>query len=236
MTVDLEDLKKVLDDSGYGIRYIPDPEGGETYLDYSKLLELMDYEVLFEKSCGSYQGDLVFLLKHPEKGFGFTVVGYGSCSGCDALEACDSVSDVHDLMQTLDNHITWRESKIELAGFLAIRDKANHWHWNDDEVNAAADEIVDILSGEAFGESRLINDAEADHETGVSMIQKVDIKNVGILAHCVMDWSAKMIAEAGAQGVQFEVSSDSVVLDAERLEMFIEGLNVLLEELKNNEQ
>ena len=46
-------------------------------------------EVLGQWVMGTWQGDYIYLLKNDDK-YSFYVIGYGSCSGCDALEACEN--------------------------------------------------------------------------------------------------------------------------------------------------
>ena len=45
-----------------------------------------DCKILKWKTLGSYQGDHVALVEAKGGQVGFAVIGYGSCSGCDALE------------------------------------------------------------------------------------------------------------------------------------------------------
>lgn len=54
---------------------------------------------LVRKYAGSYL-DALFLLR-TATGYGFLVFGYGSCSGCDALQACKSYEDVDYLIDGL---------------------------------------------------------------------------------------------------------------------------------------
>ena len=58
----------------------------DVYIDHQEILERQGFEILGWESFGSYQGDYAAVVKKDGK-VGFTVIGYGSCSGCDALEA-----------------------------------------------------------------------------------------------------------------------------------------------------
>lgn len=58
----------------------------EGYPSYEEVFErATGAEVIESRSFGSYQGDAVVVLQG-NQGFGFAIYGYGSCSGCDALE------------------------------------------------------------------------------------------------------------------------------------------------------
>jgi len=54
-------------------------------LNYADLLRSAGLEIKREEDFGSYQGDLLFLVSDGERS-GLLIQGYGSCSGCDALE------------------------------------------------------------------------------------------------------------------------------------------------------
>jgi hypothetical protein len=55
---------------------------------------------LVHKDTDPYQGDALVLLR-TDTGYGFLVFGYGTCSGCDALQACDSYEDLESLIDNL---------------------------------------------------------------------------------------------------------------------------------------
>lgn len=54
--------------------------------DYEELVGSWGHEVLSFDTIGSYQGDHLVLLRDGDR-YGIVVIGYGSCSGCDALQA-----------------------------------------------------------------------------------------------------------------------------------------------------
>ena len=78
-----------------------------------------DCEKLLWEAVGDYQGDYFALLKGPDGRYGFVVIGYGSCSGCDGLEAVRGYGE---------EGIEAREAKLkEVAEYLnGIRDGV-HW-------------------------------------------------------------------------------------------------------------
>jgi len=86
--------------------------------------------IIKDWNIGSYQGDYVYLLKNGDK-FGFTVVGYGSCSYCDALESCDSQAEVDELKESIVKDIFW--GTAEEVEAHAIKEDANRWYYHEHE-------------------------------------------------------------------------------------------------------
>ena len=81
-------------------------------------------------NIGSWQGDEVYLLKNDNK-FGFVVVGYGSCSYCDALESCENQEEVDELKASIVKDIFWGTAEEVQA--YAINDNANRWYYYEHE-------------------------------------------------------------------------------------------------------
>jgi hypothetical protein len=84
---------------------------------YSELIDSFEYEILFEEEVGEYQGDYVFIFRHEGK-FGYLIFGYGSCSGCDSLEAANSIEELESFRQELLRDIKWFDNAQELMEFI----------------------------------------------------------------------------------------------------------------------
>ena len=116
---------------------------------YDGLLESAGMQILSETAVGDYQGDLYVTLYDPDDArYGFTVIGYGSCGGCDAYESCyDNITELTSLRDSLVDGITWRESKEALSEWLVDRDHAGQWYCYDQEGWATAcDDIGKALN------------------------------------------------------------------------------------------
>jgi hypothetical protein len=77
-------------------------------------------DVVFSKDFGSYQGDTFYVIENNSK-FGYVVIGYGSCSGCDTLQAIESNKNIENLntfIDSIENDIEWFDTKSELCSFL----------------------------------------------------------------------------------------------------------------------
>ena len=65
----------------------PDWWGRRAGIDhYGDLVDSLGHEVIAEESFGDYQGDQAYILRGQDRRIGYLVIGYGSCSGCDAMQ------------------------------------------------------------------------------------------------------------------------------------------------------
>ena len=71
-----------------------------------------------------YQGDSRVIYIEPDGRVGYLNFGWGSCSGCDSLQACDSYEDVQELMDKLLSDIKWFDSS----------ESALHWFLTHDWI------------------------------------------------------------------------------------------------------
>lgn len=111
-------------------------------VDYHDMVASWGYTVEHLEYFGDYQGDVVALLTRPNA-VGLVVIGYGSCSGCDVLEAVKDevyyVSDgtdlqpLIDLSESLREDIHWEKSRRVLREWIDAN-LANHWWRWDREI------------------------------------------------------------------------------------------------------
>lgn len=103
------------------------PESTAWYsADYDELIDSFEVERLVEVSSDDYQGDTLLLLRRGEE-FGFLTFGWGSCSGCDALQACDSAAEATELRDELWAKVEWK-SRDEMRTYLAEKDWAGQFY------------------------------------------------------------------------------------------------------------
>jgi hypothetical protein len=89
---------------------------------YSGLVESANLEILVDESDDDYQGDSMYLVRDKDTGqFGFITFGWGSCSGCDALQACDTVKDLEELRDSLVDGVAWNTLKA-VTGEIQAKD------------------------------------------------------------------------------------------------------------------
>lgn len=126
---------------------------------YEHFFNNTNYDILCFSVIGEYQGDYIILLKDFPR-FGFIVIGYGSCSGCDELEAIYSnmnmrftdleLKDWEEIdalrTKTLDS-IQWFDTAHDMTEYIKIRDVANSWYGNEEEWSVVSNKMLEILEG-----------------------------------------------------------------------------------------
>lgn len=84
---------------------------------YNELISSFNFNIVLEESDDDYQGDTFVLLKVSSY-YGFLRFGWGSCSGCDALQGCGSKKDVEELRDRLFEQMVWKSSLEEMKEYL----------------------------------------------------------------------------------------------------------------------
>lgn len=137
--------------------WVPDPSYD---LDYEHMVKAWGWDVLSFDTVGDYQGDHLVLLADGDRR-GFCMIGYGSCSGCDALEAARPYdysdmpapdwSDVVALYDQLKASVHWESDGPALAAWIehqiATEGEGTDWYWYSSKVVAGARRYVEVLHG-----------------------------------------------------------------------------------------
>lgn len=87
--------------------------------------------VLVRHDDDDYQGDTRLALKLGPKLYGFVVIGWGSCSGCDALQASDTPAAVDELIADIRRDVKTFPTLKALKRYVADdggRKGAHSWH------------------------------------------------------------------------------------------------------------
>lgn len=88
-------------------------------------------------NLGSYQGDYVYLIQDGDR-WGTSIIGYGSCSGCDAYQAAEwddecALQDgkeptaVASLREDIQSNVRWFDSLDEAKAWLLSPDRSLTW-------------------------------------------------------------------------------------------------------------
>lgn len=96
-------------------------------VNYQQLIDSFG-TVLIQEDSNDHQGDTFALILGDDGRLGFLVFGWGSCSGCDALQACETNAEVANLRNELLDSIRWFDSPAEAAQFFLQHDFAGDWH------------------------------------------------------------------------------------------------------------
>ena len=115
----------------------------EEYISHytGKYNELYDYtpminafgKVAIRVDDHDYQGD-TRVLYHDHYDYnriGHLIFGWGSCSGCDALQRCESIEEVQELCNYLENSIKWFDSQEEALEWFENHDWEGDYYWYD---------------------------------------------------------------------------------------------------------
>jgi hypothetical protein len=114
------------------------PAWASAYPTYEEIVDSWGYVVHAFETFGSYQGDHVALIEG-EPGVGLIVFGYGSCSGCDELEAIAPYGEDEDWQPVIDfaarlrEGVHWEPSRGALRDWVNARPE-NHWWSCDEEI------------------------------------------------------------------------------------------------------
>ena len=114
----------------------------EPPMGYDEIVSIQG-EIVKDWIIGDWQGDYVYLLKNNDW-YSLVVVGYGSCSGCDALEACENNEEFELLKQSILNDIRWG-SKQDILDQISD-EEINRWYFHESEWKDIAKEIREILN------------------------------------------------------------------------------------------
>lgn len=97
--------------------------------------------VLIQVDDSDYQGDTRVILEHDSK-FGWLNFGWGSCSGCDALQACTTHKDIDLLINDLKNSIKWFDTLDSLKQYFSTKDWALDYSWHREEQKTFIEKVL----------------------------------------------------------------------------------------------
>ena len=101
--------------------------------------------VLLSVEDDDYQGDTRTLLEKDGK-YGWLQFGWGSCSGCDALQACNHIVEIQTLMDELHKSIKWFDTKAECLAFFQTHDWEGDYSWHDENQKKFVADAIKLLS------------------------------------------------------------------------------------------
>ncbi len=126
--------------------YEVDEDGGYWASSYQPMLDSFG-DILVQVDDEDYQGDSRVLYYSGGR-YGWLQFGWGSCSGCDALQACDSIEEVQELMDDLCGRIQWWGSAKEALDFFKTHDWKGDYSWSRDEQMEFVGKAIAYLEAE----------------------------------------------------------------------------------------
>jgi hypothetical protein len=110
--------------------------------DYQPMLNEFG-NILLQKDERDYQGDS-FLIYEKDDKYGYLTFGWGSCSGCDALQGCNSISEVQELMDRLYSSIEWFDSLDALKEYFEETDWTLQYQYSIPEFKEFLIEVENL--------------------------------------------------------------------------------------------
>jgi hypothetical protein len=123
----------------------PDYKGGYGPSDYQPILEEFG-EIIIQVDDDNYQGDSR-LFYRIGSGFGYLQFGWGSCSGCDGLQACNSIEDVQVLIDELKSQIHEFIDKEEALQYFENHDWEGDYSSSEKEQAIFVENVLSYLRG-----------------------------------------------------------------------------------------
>lgn len=117
------------------------------FYDYQPIVDACG-DVLLQVDQDAYQGDTWAIVGRGEER-GYLCFGWGSCSGCDALQACESLEEVQQLADGIESSIHWEPNAEALLGWFATKDWDLTYEWRLDDFKKFHAEAIALLSREA---------------------------------------------------------------------------------------
>ena len=114
--------------------------------DYQPMLNEFG-EILLQVDDNNYQGDTRVLYRDGTR-YGWLNFGWGSCSGCDALQACHTIEQIQSLMDSLYSEITWFDSATTAIEFFKTHDWKGDYSWGEAEQQHFVKEAIAKLEAE----------------------------------------------------------------------------------------
>lgn len=109
--------------------------------DYQPIIDAIG-NVLIQVDDNDYQGDSRILYEIDGK-YGFLIFGWGSCSGCDALQACNTMGDIQQLIDSMVCDVKWFDSLQELQQYFRDKDWELEWSYHQEETQEFINKVLD---------------------------------------------------------------------------------------------
>lgn len=98
-------------------------------------------DIVVQIDENGYQGDTWVLFKNNDK-YGYIQFGWGSCSGCDALQACNTYDDVENLIDEMANSIMWFDSKTNAIEYFESDSRKDGYAYYYNEFKTFLSEVI----------------------------------------------------------------------------------------------
>lgn len=125
------------------VREIYKGEDPSWLYDYQPMIDAFG-KVAVQVDDEDYQGDTRVLYDNDGE-IGFLDFGWGSCRGCDALQACCTFVDVQELCDGLQDSIKWFANKEEALLWAKEKDWATEYYWHEEKGRDFVRKMIEYL-------------------------------------------------------------------------------------------
>ena len=132
--------------------------------DYNPMLQSFGYKILVQKDQKSYSGDSWLLFKDNAR-YGYLCFGWGSCSGCDALQACKTLEEVDELRHSIHNSIQWFDTLAGCQEYIKTCTENVHWYSGEEAFEEFIEEVQG-LANETDGKCKYCGSGACDGFSG----------------------------------------------------------------------
>lgn len=135
------------------------------WCDYQPMLGAFG-KIVIQVDDNGYQGDSRLLYDENSK-IGVLIFGWGSCCGCDSLQACCSLEEVQELCDELQESIKWFDDKKQALEYFTNHDWQGDYSWYQDETKEFINKCIEYLSADHPTEKvgAKMDGRGEDHET-----------------------------------------------------------------------
>lgn len=121
----------------------------DEYYSYDGLMDTFGLERVVQVDDDDYQGDTRVIFKDGDR-YGFLIFGWGSCSGCDALQGAleDGLKELTELRDQLHGSIRWEDEAINMIGYLSTKYWPGEYSWSADETKRFVKKAIEYLASE----------------------------------------------------------------------------------------
>lgn len=121
---------------------------------YNAMVKGWGFQVVMMEPFGSYQGDYAVLLKDRDRydRYGWVTIGYGSCSGCDTMEALDADNDEDGYKEFSDRTreaIKWDSAQGLITWLSDTIIQEGKYSWYEDGYREFVQIVIDWLGRDA---------------------------------------------------------------------------------------
>jgi hypothetical protein len=115
---------------------------GKEYADYNDVVSCFG-TIVMELNDDDYQGDERYLLEKNGK-YGYTIIGFGSCSGCDWLQGCSTKEEKIDLILEIERDIKWFKSLDDIKKYFKEKDWELEYSWHQKETKEFINKVLNF--------------------------------------------------------------------------------------------